>query len=427
MPRFAHVFWPLFALLQIACIAACSTGGDDGVSSDAEEVEAPARWNVNDVSFLFPFPKRGEGNQLLAMQTPSAGGVKTLLPETVFKLLGDQAAGVPFLVEAPGRDQLYPQLRVTAVRVDPCFDAHDPRTETRCVRQVRLVVQPMRATSANEADSDYELFDASVHLFYPLDDAAFVRLARGLRDLKRENTGNPSLGVHPVMMRQGLAGPFAARLKELVLEACDAESLSRMTFMATGRGGNNWFWGILDRGPDGSFTAQQIATRPPGTKEDSFVQNSRSGPHDGTSLHSPLFPDSLLKSGNIAGLSDTEFTSAIDKLQRIANPKELATSEVSCATCHVAANTLGDAVDRRGLSSTPATPSAFVAPTGQNVSVVDTTHFAGNNMHAFSWLEHAAVVTPRVANESARIADFIATEDFTRSLPAPLQAEWRRP
>jgi hypothetical protein len=330
-------------------------------------------------------------------------------------MLGDQAVGLPFLIEAPGRDQLWSKLRVTAVRIDPCFDAHDPRTATGCQRQMRLTAQPLL---------NGELIDASIHLFYPLDDMQFVTALRGLREVKRANTGNPALGVHPAMKREGLGGATAKRVKEIVLAACDESRLSRMTFMATGRSGNNWFWGGLEKKADGTFSPMQIPTRGD-AHEDAFHQNGR-GTHDGVSLNSPLFPDVLSKTENIAPMSARDFDEAIDKLQKIQNPSLLSTNEVSCATCHVTAMTFGHALETRNLRAPPATPSAFAPVTGQNMKVTDETNYAGANMHAFSWFQGKVVTSPRAVNESARIASFVGTEDFTRSLSPEARAEWTR-
>jgi hypothetical protein len=399
---------------SLACLlflSACSSSSAEDVSESEDEVRARARWNVNDVSLLFPLPDDAQGTKLLGMKN----GDKVLLPERVFRMLGDQSVGLPFLIEAPGRDQLWPKLRVTAVRIDPCFDAHDPHTATGCKRQMRLTAQPIL---------DGNLTDASIHLFYPLDDTQFVTALRGLRDLKAENTGNAALSVHPVMKRQGLGGAFAKRLKEIVLAACDESRLTRMTFMATGRSGNNWFWGGLEKQPNDTWKPMEIPTRD-GAHEDGFHQNGR-GTHDGMSLNSPLFPDVLSKSENIPPMSARDFEAAIDKLQKIQNPSLLSTEQVSCATCHVAGMTFGHALEQRRLNAAPATPSAFVAPAGQNVRVADETGYSGANMHAFSWFQDNVAISARAVNESARVAAFVGTEAFTQSLSPAARAEWVR-
>lgn len=397
----------IFASLLI--LSACSAA--PGEESESEDELRARAWNVNDVSLLFPLPADDTGSKLLPMKS----GQKVLLPEQVFKMLGDQDVGLPFLTETPGRDQLYPKLRVTAVRIDPCFDAHDPTAQSGCKRQIRLTAQPV---------ANGELFDASIHLFYPLSDVAFVTALRDLRDLKRPNTGNPALSVHPVMKREGLDGAFAKKLKDIVLAACDQANLSRMTFMATGRSGNNWFWGGLERGAGDSWTPMKIPTRDEST-EDAFHQNGR-GTHDGVTLDTPLFPDVLLKSENIPRMSQRDFTAAIDKLQKIQNPSLLSTEQVGCATCHVAGMTFGHALEKRRLDAAPATPSAFVAPPGQNVKVADETGFAGDNMHAFSWFRGKVAVSPRAVNESARVAAFVGTPQFTASLSPEARAVWTR-
>ncbi len=84
-------------------------------------------------------------------------------------------------------------------------------------------------------DGSAQFAGQAVSLFYPLDDAAFVTFLQRLRELKKDNVGNPPLAIHPVMDREGLDGPWARRFKTLLLSTVDSSKLSKVTFMATGR------------------------------------------------------------------------------------------------------------------------------------------------------------------------------------------------
>jgi hypothetical protein len=415
--------------------AACSHGTDGSFEGQGAVVNATDAWKVNDVSFLFPYPQKGEGSLLIGMKRSTPSGERALLPEEVFNLLGRQEMQVGYMIETFGRDKLYPALRVISARIDPCFDSHDASLESHCVRQVRLSVQPVVPESwdpasgtypVDDPQSGYFINDASLHLFFPLDDAAFVKLLLGLRELKVQNTENAPLSVHPVMKREGLGGPFAARLKELLLEACEGSHLSRMTMMSTGRT-NNWFWHILEPDAQGRWVTKNIPGTTPQRIGDGFTQFVRQGDdHDGSPLDSPLFPDAFLKSTNIPQLSEAQFLAGMDQLEKIQNPELLTTSEVNCSSCHVAGNTLGHAVARRGLSATPRTPSTFTPPPGQNVTLADETSFSGSNVHALGWVGTKAGISQRAVNESARVASFLGSEAFAHSLPDHLRATWLR-
>lgn len=406
-------------LFGLSSVTACVTRANDDPPAGSYEQVSQSTWNVNDVSILFPYPEAAGDARFL---TPMKDGDKELLPRSVFEMLGRPGAGIPFLIETAGRDKLYPLLRVTSMRVDPCFDVHQPSAAPKCVRQVRLVAQPVFPDTLN-GDPNVErgsLGDASIHLFYPLDDAAFVSFLGELRAVKRENGGNPALGVHPVLAREGLGGKTAAKLRALLLETCTSARLSKMTFMATGRSGNNWFWHALVRGADGTWKQDEGELA-----HGAFLQDGRNGTLDGAPIDWPGFPNELAKTARVLALSDAEFFGAAEKLQRVENPSLLAVGEVRCDACHAGYATLRNAAKARGLADLPATPAAFVPPKGQNIAHGEPLP-AVRNMHAFSWFVDVPTVSQRTINESAVVADFIGSAAFTASLTPELQAIWKR-
>ncbi len=75
-------------------------------------------------------------------------------------------------------------------------------------------------------------------------------------------TGEPKIvRIPPRRASTERASVFAQRLKKLVLDACDGSKLSRMTFMATGRSVNNWFWGILEPTRKAKWAAKRARRR----------------------------------------------------------------------------------------------------------------------------------------------------------------------
>jgi hypothetical protein len=413
--------------LLAAGLAACS--GIDSSDQDLTAAKGVPRLTVNDVSFLYPLPERGEGSLLLPMRFESAGGESVLLPEHVMAMLGDDSKSpYPFLFEAPGRERAWEMLRVTSMRVDPCFEAPDLEHATDCKRQVRLSAQVVTPTSDDPEDAEYSVSDAAVHLFYELDDEAFVSLLLDLRELTLQKSfggKKPPLGVHPVMAKEGLDGPFARRLNEIVAENCLESSLVRMTFMATGRSGNNWFWGVLERGAGGDFA--------PGTvvgvdgPSDGFTQMGSDENPDGiasAATAAPTFPADLLRGESIDALSADAFEAAVDRLRALENPAAHSSADVNCASCHLAPSTLRLATRRRGLDAPPESPSSYQPPAGQNGKVPGMAAFGSRNMHAFSYFGDAPAVSPRVVNESARVADYLSSQAFADALPSKLRKKW---
>ena len=420
------------ASVGLAALAA-STLACSGVGQSEEDLTRATgvpKYVVNDVSVLYPLPQKGEGKYLLAMEQETPDGKKVLLPESVFAMLGDDAkTPYPFLFEAPGREAAWKDLRVTSVRIDPCFEAADLVEARDCKRQVRLSAQVLVPSSEDPDEAEYSVTDASVHLFYELDEEAFVGMLLDLRELmlKKAHGGkNPSLGVHPVMAKEGLSGAWTRRFNEVLLGACDQSNLIRMTFMATGRSGNNWFWGILERGAGGKFEVGEIPVVE--GPSDGFTQMGTDDNPDGitaeATLEADFFPAALLRGETIDELSASAFEKAIDKLRAIENPAMHSSADVNCASCHLAPSIIRLATRRRGLAQVPETPSLYPPPSGQNGKATGVDAFGSDNMHAFSYFHDEPAVSPRVVNESARIADYLSSKAFADQLPSALRKKW---
>lgn len=420
------------SLLGVLLLAAgCVTASDrapDGQPVDELRAETNVVWNVNDVSILYPRAKPEDADALVPMRWATETGEKVLLPEALFARLGDPNAHLPYLIEAPGRDQLYPRLRVTSVRVDPCAEVLDLENATTCTRQIRLSVQP---TEESVDPNGISFLDASVHLFYELDDEAFVDMLLELRDLAEENTGNPPLSAHPVMEREGVSGPWAKRFRDLLGRHCDAANLTRMTFMATGRANNTWFWHQLDRQPDGTFTESdvpELAQKGDGWATLTRDENDRD---HGDGDPRTRFPKEALKTSTILALDDQELARVIDELRRLQNPNLTSAANTACSSCHGAETVLDHVLAVRGVAAEP-TPSTFVAPPDQNVTrTAGLPPYSQTNVHAFSWFDLAGeryrgpAISQRVINESARIAAYLGSDAFTRTLTPAAHAKWR--
>lgn len=376
--------------LTLASLVGCANGGESGAGAYAP--------TANDIAILFPHPQMGEEDLLIAMS-------EELLPVALFAQLGDPDVGLPRLAEGAGDTDVYPRLRVTSARVDPCFERVEP-----CQRQLRLVAQILfPLTSEPEPPS---LSDASIHLFYTLDDESFVDLLVALR---ATGTEPGPLGVHPGLLREGLGSAYAESIRAALVSACEAGTLTRFTFMATGRS-KNWFFGGFDRGGDGTFALMGI----PGVAGtgDSFTDQGSAGFRIGTPFATPWFPDALLATDSTQSLTPTAFTEGVDLLARISNPDLVSTEEVNCAACHVADTTRAQSALDRGLSAPVVSSSDFVT----SLPAPDVPPTSFGNLHAFSWAFDEASVSARTAHEVELVVRALGGEDFRSSLAPHLRA-----
>ncbi|MGE0868060.1 MAG: hypothetical protein AB7P03_05855 [Kofleriaceae bacterium] len=365
------------------------------------------------MSLLFPLPARyADTGQLLAAQNAGDDGtLVTLLPESVFELLGTEAM---HLIESPLQTMLYDKLRVTPVRFDPCLEQRTP--DQHCRRAIRLVMQPVWPDG--NAEDSYEVFDASLHLFYELDDDAFVKLLVDYQALIGDERLAQALYVHPILEREGLDGAFAQALRRLLIANANEASLIRMTFMATGRSGNNWFWGMFDRDDNGNWIQSLIPTL--GFKGDGFERPPTLDPPPDTATEP--FPFAMLWDSGVDRMTDAQLLDAAAQVYRIENPTITDSTNIRCRDCHLASRTLDYAFARRGL--TLPEDLEYTPPLGQNVIVRDTDHRRRNNMHGFSYFEQQPSIMRRVVKDSAAVADFLASGAFAETLSPAARAAW---
>jgi hypothetical protein len=387
-----------FAIGVVAPLAlALSACGEAPVSGLAEDRAAPA-FAVNDVSVLFPLPKLGEQDLLLAPKDAGAFGV--VLPYDAYEL-------APTLTQGASQRVLYDNLRVVGVRFDPCF-ASVAFDDPACVHQIRLVLQPLTKLGVADAST----VDAALHAFYRLDADEFATVAQAALALKRA-TGlaydAEPLAVHPALKAQGLGGAFNAALKQLVLDHVGADRLTRLTFVKKTQSENSWTFGQFDRDAAGAFTASRIATLD--VEEQTFIQAgsetspTRAGTIDPQAL--PESPRALLDTEATKALSDAELTAGLADLLKIENPALFSPNTLDCASCHVAGNARLYVQTLRGVAA-PDGAFKFVAPAGQNAALADETHASGNALGAFRYKDKLVSVSQRTVNESTLIADYLS-------------------
>ena len=308
---------------------------DGGTStSDAGAPVSATELALQDISILYPFPTGAELGTLLTAASSGAHG--ELVPEEVFAML-------PPVVSHPNRrSNARTETRLVGLRANCAFDTllrDDP-----CHGQLQLVFQVI----ATGAGGSAEIFDASIHAIYPLDDATFMQLLRDLLALRNANGGFAAqpLGVHPIMAREGLAGAFASATNDLVLRYGGADNLHKVTFITIdeptpdARGGEVWTFGAVEHS-DAGWESLEIPTFTTATTEQtlsSIGPATSAAASDFAVRASPALPATadlggLFGSGAIADAAAAE--SAYELALRLENPELRSVADAECISCHV--------------------------------------------------------------------------------------------
>lgn len=380
---------------------------DSSVGHACEQV----MWSVNDVSLLFPLPT-DETEEELLLGLSAAGSRGPLLPESVYV---EHIEG-PFggLWEGPGIDEGYDASRIIAVRLDPCAEAAGSSDDAPCVRELRLSAQPFYNGDV----------DAALHLIYRPSEEEYEEILTGLAALRsyaQDGDAEAPLGPHPVMTREGLAGPFADDLKALISNHAGADNLVRVTAMTRGRNSTNWSFIVMDRDP-ATDTYSRVPIPATGGALLQGVDEI-GGFGVGGSRHTTItpldpaigYPEALLRSADVDTLSTHELQQALGRLASFEDPTRHSAATLDCASCHLA-NSRGFYEAFTATTTDPALVT-FAAPPDQNTTRIDGTDLTGRSLRAFGYFEGNVAVSQRTINESAAIAHRLSQSCFGD--PAP--------
>ncbi|MDX2012249.1 MAG: hypothetical protein SFW67_18785 [Myxococcaceae bacterium] len=379
---------PLVMVVLVGCGAAPVIGPGRVVETE--------RLDLNDVSFLLPLPAPHRLDSLLGLA--AGGDLGPLLPRPLYERL-------PRLVEGQDAGALFDELRVVSVRVDPCFPGSAPPSPPSCVKQVRLVAQPVIVDQGVVTTRD-----ATVHLFYSLESARFDGVLRGLFELD-ELAGtltNGPLDVHPVLRRQGLDGLYGAKLRTLVLEACGSATLSRVAVMSVDAQGAAWQFTAFDVREGG--LVDDLIPRLPMLKVQAFQEFGNESFRNGALV--PAAPsdalDLLLSEREMRLLDRRSLDKALTSALRIEHPERSSPKTVDCASCHVASRARRNAEAFHRVDTTGHV-DRFEAD-GFDLSRVDEAKDDPRALRAFGYFGRASAFSQRTINESAQVA--MALERF---------------
>ena len=390
----------------------------------AAMVSAPLRagWGMNDATVVYPLPRSASAmNQLLAPQDGGPGG--PLLPLKYWQQ-------IPSINQGEHSALTYRNLRLVAVRIDPCF-----KFRGDCLPQLRFVWQPIDEAVYGSASPDgLEAKDAAVHTFYTLQPDEFRRFVADYQQLRSSMPkvrADAPLQVHPLMQKQGLGGTFSRGFRQLLLNYCGEQNLWRVTSMRTLVGGDAWeFSGfnIVGGKPveiviprTGNARAQSFSVS---LASDSEYRNGRISPV-------PLGEDNLnliLRDSRAIKARDLDTLKGLGaSVARIENPAIHSPETMDCVSCHstqvAGALLFGDVP---WLSRDPEITRHAFRSSSPLLQSVATTRNMPRVFRALGYFEKTPVLSRRVINETAVVVSQL-NEGFSRQPAAAKQAATDRP
>lgn len=377
-----------------------------------------AAWVMNDATVVYPLPQTAaEMGRLLAPADPGAGGA--LLPLKYWQR-------IPAINQGESQARTYRNLRLVALRIDPCF-----KFRGECLAQIRFVWQPLdQADYGSTSPYGLDAKDATVHTFHTLEPTVFRRFLAeydALREAAPTGRADVPLQVHPVMREQGLDGRFARDLNRLLLKYCGARNLWRVTAMSTLVGGDKWeFRGfnIVDGKP-----VDIVIPRTGNARSQSYFVSLASDREyrNGRITPAPLGEDNL----NLM-LRDSQALTSRDaatlrelgaSVARIENPAIHSPETMDCVSCHstqVAGTLLFGNVP--WLGQDPDVLRHAFRSSSPLLQSIATTRNIPRVFRALGYFERTPIVSRRVINETAVVVSQL-NRDFPRTLavaPVPL-------
>jgi hypothetical protein len=440
-------------VLLIASLSACSSPagpgnmhGDAGVMPDAGghadsgpmtdlDTSAPIPAKMNDVSILFPLPS-STADIANVLSASSSGARGTLIPNALYPIVGPISGSTNVDGGQQGPANVtniaaYSDLKVVAMRIDPCFAslAPDPHG-AGCTAQLRLIFQevlPATKESFGGTGSGASTFDSAVHAFYSLTRDEFLALARALVTLRMSNENGVSLGpvaAHPIMVNQGLGGAMSKGVQQLILQYAGEQNLTRLTQLSNGGQPLTstdqpglWVMSGIDISNAATATTSPMVIPALGGST-TLQQPTAVLPAPGNFFLATFSPattstDDLtpLDNGSPNGLSASAREAAFDALVRIENPANHSPNTIDCGSCHFATPTA--ALIGMPVFSLDDTASALAFhPDNKSVMASDMTRTFSTtsiqlNIHAFSYVGQSPAINQRVVNETAAIVEYL--------------------
>lgn len=378
-------------------------GADVPPSTDGQVVDAapvsPPIVGANDVSVLFLGTKKGGAELASLLRLDQAGTLGALLPQARFDALVANM-GTQYLEPEAFND--YASWVIVGMRIDPCVKVR--AADSACSAEIRLIAQPTtRARSLTVGPFE----DHAIHLVYGLSAGELAEAVKGLVAL-HQSTGaraflDSPLGVHPLIARDGNAGPYATAMKSWILEHTGDARLRRI---AANFSSSNLVWFLRSMEVQGSATVvAPVPCSPSPTQLWSFSSNTDRP--DGPTLPIPncaAETNLMMRTQTAArfqAATAAERATMTNEALELARPDRRMFGDVDCVACHETSQNLAAWHGAAFLLAADGNPARYTArpipleplraPSAPAV------------MRAFGYFGNAAFVSLRTATETAEV------------------------
>ena len=422
-------------LSSVLVTGAMGCGGSPGQLPDAGPLvdghAVAVAYGLNDVSVLFPLPTSLDDTNALSFSSAGNGG--PLFSTDMFDAIsvfqegasngsgGGGSGGAAADVGATDGSPAYDTWRIVAARIDPCFPdlgllATDPST---CRRQLRLVAQPLADLDNNGVPAGFGADDDAIHLLYDLSESDFTAMAQRFLAVRTSATSDSAvtLGIHPVIAQQGLAGAVATELRATILAYAGSATLSQYTFLQ-GREVAWQFGGFkVNNGVRTAIAIAGIGTSDP----DAGTVETTTSDFDGIFDVTPPSPAFMTLSalvgmdlddgGSTAGnphltASSSDIAKAMQSTFDLETPAKFNADTLDCSTCHLAGRARERAIS---LGASQSGLTHFTDdPFDLDLTIDDSFKQSPQQQRAFGFRGTDAVWNQRVINESAAVAAQLA-------------------
>jgi len=416
-----------------------------GATSTSVAQQTTVRFDVNDVSFLWPVPTNiADVEQLISMDDKLKDG-SPIWPVDLFQQVMSMAqtttidtTGITFPSPAFTNPHTW---KVVGIRVNPASLGASDEIISRVgeIPGIRLVVQPV----TTDEDGSFKIHDFAAHVvfnflkprndgqifpFLPNEDA-FRNVVENLKTIKslveaHVQTKGP-LDIHPGF-KENVPG-FRNAMLDFLGEHLNKSRFQVVSFMGIPSEFEPWIFFSVARRPDSLFALRDIGgfgeQSPTKVQMLRFVNSTTfevipapsADAIDGrdlstallfvsnapTLLNNSIFPDKANR------FQDATLSNVVDL---VANPNHFNTLRTDCVSCHTETtlrNRMRLSQSRMGI--------AFTRP--DNISDVNPSRLPNDlwNVRNFGWgfnffentKSFSATITQRAANEAAESADFI--------------------
>lgn len=363
-------------------------------------------WGLNDVTYIMPLPADAAENNLLKLQ--STGDKGTFVPEAMVMQL-------PFMDMQHEKNEINAMTRLMTVRIDNCFPLPTPLA---CQKQIRMIWQPLKATSTGVTT-----IDAAFHSFYVLTDEEFSKLTSDLKAWKKKfqtveiDNAKAALDIHPFWKKDLDASPSLLEFNTLMSKYAGEKNLSRVTVMVLRR--MNDVWGFLGAEVvDGKLVTGAIPRLDGKTSQMFFNQLNNVKGYTGAGIaQPPVLPDSNLggfvqQATTSGAFTEAEAIANLQSAYAIENPNLFNPESMDCVNCHIAqaareylSEKLPATVDQNLFSAYKFTNANY------NLENKSTQVFNTTQLRGVGYFGVDLAISQRVINESALVAEWLSAND----------------